>query len=83
MQVDSKNKVNKKSSIYELYEFLLSVKDDSMFYYNGLKVEIDPTFDFVDDNVLVRWVDVEEGFNDKILLTNPAEFQTNFEIIYD
>lgn len=81
MQVDSKNKVNKKSSIYQLYQFLLSVKDGSIFSYNGLKVEIDSTFDFVDNNVLVRWVNIKEGFNDKVLLANVTEFQTNFSLI--
>ena len=49
----------------------------------GLKVEIDPTIDFNNQNVLIRWVDVEEGFNDKMIIRSVEEFNANFMSIND
>ena len=42
----------------------------------GMKVELDPTVDFTNQNLLVRWLDLDEGFNDKIIVYSLKEFQT-------
>jgi len=42
----------------------------------GLKV-IDPMIVF-NQNALIRWTDVEEGFNEKMTVCSVDEFSTNF-----
>ena len=44
-------------------------------------VEIDPTIDFTNNNVLIRWREKVEGFNDKIIYYNLAEFKNDFQLI--
>lgn len=46
--------------------------------YMGITVEIDPTVDYIDNNVLVRWTDTLEGFNDKIIVSSLEEFNQHF-----
>jgi len=50
-----------------------------LWEYMGLKVEIDPTIDFNSENILVRWLDIEEGFNDKIIVNSLNEFNAIFK----
>ena len=40
-----------------------------------MKVELDPTVDFNSQNILIRWEDLEEGFNDKIIVYSLKEFK--------
>jgi hypothetical protein len=58
---------------------LLQSTDIQLWEYVGLKVEIDPTIDFDNENALVRWLDVDEGFNDKIIVYSLDEFQNLFK----
>lgn len=81
MIFDSKGFPQKRTRIYNLVSYLSEVKDNQLWEYMGLKVEIDPTVDYSDENILVRWTDIEEGFNDKILVNSLKEFNQNFKPI--
>lgn len=81
MIFDSKDFPQKRTRISNLVSYLSEVKDNQLWEYMGLKVEIDPTVDYSDENILVRWTDVEEGFNDKILVNSLKEFNQNFKPI--
>ncbi len=67
--------------ITSLVNLLKETNNSQLWKYMGLKVEIDPTVDFNEQNVLIRWLDVEEGFNDRIIVHNIKEFYTNFTAI--
>lgn len=67
--------------INTLADFLEEVDDLQKWDYMGLTVEIDPTVDFNDLNVLVRWLDINEGFNDRIIVNSLNEFNTHFRKI--
>ena len=69
------------NEINDFIGFLYSVKENSLWSYNGLTVEIDPTLDYSFNNVLIRWVDVNEGFNDKVIYYNLAEFKKDFKLL--
>lgn len=47
----------------------------------GLQVEIAPTIDFKEENVLIRWTDIAEGFNDRVIVKNLDEFTSLFSLI--
>ncbi len=81
MNFDSKGSPNKSTKINSLITYLIEVKDNQIWGYMGLTVELDPTIDFKNQNVLVRWVDVYEGFNDKIVVNSLEEFKNNFTIL--
>ena len=67
--------------INTLADFLLEAKDLQKWDYKGLTVEIDPTVDFNNNNVLVRWTDINEGFNDKIIVNSKNDFEKHFSKI--
>lgn len=67
--------------INTLADFLLLTEDLQKWDYKGLTVEIDPTIDFNNNNVLVRWTEVNEGFNDKIIVKSKGEFENLFSKI--
>ncbi|WP_396156681.1 hypothetical protein [Flavobacterium macrobrachii] len=81
MNFDSKGLPQKNTKITNLINYIIGVKDNQLWEYMGLKVEIDPTVDYSDENILVRWTDIEEGFNDKILVNSLKEFNQNFKPI--
>ena len=81
MKVDYKNKVVFDAKIVSLVNYLQKADSSSLWNYMGMKVEIDPTADFIDNNVLVRWSDVVEGFNDKVIINSLEEFQQQFQKI--
>lgn len=81
MRYDFKGKKNSRRRIKSFVDFLDFAKDNSLWLYNGLKVEIDPTVDFNNENVLIRWVDINEGFNDKLIYTTLTEFKKDFILI--
>lgn len=68
--------------INTLADFLLKTDDLQKWDYMGLVVEIDPTIDYKSKNVLVRWTDVNEGFNDKLIVNSKNEFDKLFTKIY-
>jgi hypothetical protein len=44
-------------------------------------VEVDPTIDCKANNALIRWTDINEGFNDKIIINSLAEFKSYFKLV--
>ena len=81
MKYDCKGKKNINDPIQDLVFLLETVDNNSIWLHNGLKVEIDPTIDFVNNNVLVRWCDVDEGFNDKVIYNSLKSFQKDFTLL--
>lgn len=80
MKIDIKGKF-KNGNINKLYDYLIEIDDLQLFDYMGLEVELDPTVDFADQNMLIRWTDVNEGFNDRMIVRSLEEFQEHFKII--
>lgn len=78
MKLDFKGTKRNITKIQPLIDLLQST-DIQLWEYVGLKVEIDPTIDFDNENALVRWLDVDEGFNDKIIVYSLDEFQNLFK----
>lgn len=65
--------------INSLSDYLTEADDLQKWMYMGLIVEIDPTVDFNDQNVLVRWTDIVEGFNDRLIVNSLSEFNEHFK----
>lgn len=80
MKIDIKGEF-KNGSINQLYDYLTDIDDYQLFDFMGLEVELDPTVDFDYQNILIRWTDINEGFNDKIIVKSLSEFQNHFKII--
>lgn len=81
MNFDSKGFPQKRTRISNLINYIIEVKDSQLWEYMGLKVEIDPTVDYGDETILIRWTDIEEGFNDKIVVNSLKEFNNYFKPI--
>lgn len=81
MKFDTKGTKNSYYKLSNLEAYLNVVSDEAKWLYLGLIVEIDPTIDYSYSNVLVRWTDVDEGFNDKLLVNSLKEFQSNFQLL--
>jgi hypothetical protein len=81
MKFDYKGKEKSESRITDFIDFLIETKVNSLWNYMGLTVKIDPTVDYDDENILIRWTDISEGFNDKVIYYNLAEFKKHFQII--
>ena len=79
MKFDCKGTQTNNCLLNDFVAMLESIKDNSLWNYKGLQVEIDPTIDYSDNNVLIRWKDINEGFNDKIIYYNLAEFKKDFD----
>ena len=67
--------------IDDFLQFLTSANENNLWLHFGMIVEIDPTIDFTNNNVLIRWREKVEGFNDKIIYYNLAEFKNDFQLI--
>lgn len=81
MKVEIKNSNHNPTLIKSLYEYFHSLNEMPRWEYNGLIVELDPTIDFKGNDALIRWTDIDEGFNDKIIVNSLEEFQSNFRLI--
>ncbi|MES2837207.1 MAG: hypothetical protein V4667_06775 [Bacteroidota bacterium] len=81
MKFDTKGSKSLNYSISKLELYLKNVSSDAKWLYSGLIVEIDPTIDYSNSNVLIRWTDIDEEFNDKIIINSLKQFKTNFRII--
>lgn len=81
MKLDFKGIENSENKISVFVDYLEKIKENSLWIYKGLKVEIDPTIDFTNSNILIRWTDIDEGFNDKIIYHNLAEFKKDFQLL--
>jgi len=79
MKLDYKGSERSDTKIQALIDILKRAKEMQLWEYMGLKVEIDPTIDFNSENILVRWLDIEEGFNDKIIVNSLNEFNAIFK----
>jgi hypothetical protein len=78
MKLDFKGKERNNTKIHNLID-LLQTSDTQIWNYMGLNVEIDPTIDYGNENILIRWLDKAEGFNDKIIVYSLYEFQNLFK----
>ena len=78
MKIEYKGNLNKKGEINDLVHYLEN-SSTNIWKYMGMKVELDPTVDFTNQNLLVRWLDLDEGFNDKIIVYSLQEFQVHFK----
>lgn len=79
MRFDFKGNPNLQTGITDFIQYLEVVVANQKWFYQGLSVTIDPTVDYTNENVLVRWLDENEGFNDKIILSSLHEFKTLFK----
>ena len=66
-----------KSKILPLVNFI-EKEEHINWEYCGMSVELAPTVDWNNENVMIRWLDLKEGFNDKIIITSIEEFNNNF-----
>lgn len=78
MKLDFKGTERNTTKIQTLIDLLQS-NNTKLWEYMGLNVEIDPTIDYDSENTLVRWLDIDEGFNDKIIVYSLYEFQNLFK----
>lgn len=78
MNVEIKNRNYEPGAIKPLLDYIVSADSAQKWEYFGLLVEIDPTFDFKGNDALIRWTDVQEGFQDKLIVQSLDEFQSIF-----
>ncbi len=83
MIIEYKGSIKYKGNINSLVRYLEQKSDKQKWEYSGLIVELDPPVDFTNQNMLVRWLDVNEGLNYKIIVNSIDEFKVNFKEIYD
>jgi hypothetical protein len=81
MKIEIKNQTYYPNSIRPLFNYFESINPNSNWEYKGMIVELDPTIDFKANDALIRWLDVNEGFNDKIIVNSLEEFKSNFKLI--
>lgn len=82
MKIDFKGVENRSLKIQPLINYLENSSDFQNWEYMGLVVEIDPTIDLNNDNVLIRWTDKNEGFNDKIIVYSLEQYKTLFKEVH-
>ena len=81
MNVELKNLNHKPNAINSLIEYLQSLTQIPIWEFNGLIVELDPTIDCKGNDALIRWTDINEGFNDKLIINSLAEFKFYFKLV--
>jgi hypothetical protein len=81
MRFDHKGTQATNTAISNFAQFLSKVPDNQLWNYMGMTVEIDPTVDYSSGNVLVRWLDLEEGVNDRHIYTSAEAFLNDFQPI--
>ena len=81
MKFDFKGNKESRTKIQSFVAFINEVDDLQKWFYMGFEVEIDPTVDFNNENILIRWTSIDEGFNDKIIVYSLLEFQSLFKPI--
>lgn len=80
MKVEFKNLSHKPSTIKPLIVYFQSLNQLPIWEFNGLLVELDPTIDCKANDALIRWTDIYEGFNDKLIINSLSEFKANFKL---
>lgn len=83
MKLQLKNPDSIPNGIQSLFKLFSSLDENPLWEYHGLRVEIDPTIDFKGNDALIRWNDIDEGFNDKLIVTSLNQFNTFFKLIHD
>ena len=68
------------STFNNFVDFIISQPHNCWEYF-GMEVELDPTVDFNNENIKIRWIDINEGFNDKVILKSKDEFLSMFKKI--
>lgn len=81
MRIEIKNSSHQPKSINSLLLYFQKLSQSPKWDYKGLMVELDPTIDCKANDALIRWIDINEGFNDKIIVNSLEEFNTNFKLI--
>jgi len=81
MKFDYKGIMNKTNAIQDFVHLLETVDNKSIWNYKGLTVTIYPTVDFNNENVLMRWTDIHEGFNDRIIYQSLNDFKKDFTLV--
>jgi hypothetical protein len=81
MKIEIKNENYKPKNIKPLIEYFQSLIQLPIFEFKGLMVEVDPTIDCKANDALIRWTDINEGFNDKLIINSLAEFKTYFKLV--
>lgn len=78
MKFDFKGIKTEESKIDDFIEFLNFLNGENLWNFKGLRVEIDPTLDYNNNNVLIRWKDLKEGFNDRLIYYIIVDFKKDF-----
>ena len=81
MKVELKNSNYKPKKIKPLIKYFESLSQIPIWEYKGLEVELDPTIDCKENDALIRWLDINEGFNDKLIVNSLEEFNSNFKLV--
>jgi hypothetical protein len=81
MKFDFKGNKENITKIQSFIAYLENASELQKWSYMGLEVEIDPTIDFNNENILIRWTSIDEGFNEKIIVYSLLEFQSIFKPI--
>lgn len=82
MKIDYLSSKNESSTMKNFVDYLENT-EKNLWDYKGFKVEIDPTVDYNSNNILVRWTDIIEGFNDKTIYHSLSDFLADFNPIKD
>ncbi len=82
MKIQIKNASFIPNRIKPLVNYFETINHDSYWNFMGFKVELDPIIDFEANDALIRWFDVEEGFNDKLIVNSLEEFKSLFKLIH-
>ncbi|PIV16412.1 MAG: hypothetical protein COS42_10135 [Flavobacteriales bacterium CG03_land_8_20_14_0_80_35_15] len=81
MKIDAHGSKQKGGKINPLLSYLKKFNDIQKWDYMGLTVEIDCTVDHKNQNLLVRWIEYSEGFNDRLIVYSFEEFNSLFSPI--
>ena len=65
------------SSFNDFVNYIISQPHDA-WEYSGMKVELNPTVDFINENIKIRWYNLDGDFNDKVILSSIKDFNNNF-----
>lgn len=68
----------KEGSQFNEFVDFISQQEPTGWEFAGMEVELDPTVDFNNENIKIRWIDLDEGFNDKFILNDKKEFLNLF-----
>ncbi len=77
MTFDSFGTRNDNPLFNEFVDFIENESHEN-WRYQGMNVELDPTVDFNNENIKIRWFELNEGFNDKVILKTKKEFLNTF-----